>query len=172
MGIIAQGSLEDGFKHGVLVGLRGISGPLTGTSRREQDKATHINFGYLRGLSDGLAIILTDERVRKFPHLKWVDQINGYEVSEVIRDARSNWQVAEDRDAFLDKVVADLHAIVDGKNGEIARLHESIRREKVLKGEIEPEQDDIDWLEEEWRKRMEGSSSMQALVEKVRGTNK
>src|ERR1044072_2266665 len=98
----------------------------SGSTKLAQTQAEYERVGFIEGAAAGLAMFLTQERGRLYPHTEHVIEINSWEVLAVLREAhgRGSWLVS------ADELIKRLRAMVTDE--ALEREQEQARRDRIL----------------------------------------
>lgn len=142
--------------------LRGQSKLASGV--KERNRLEGIEQGYRKGICEGIAMLLTQERVSRFKHVTIVKSIPSWDIEEVLSEYLPKWQVlANGSDkSGIEGLSEEYEALIEG--GGHAAENEEVRRRKILAGEITPVEADIEWLTVEAESRKEFVNTLEDIL--------
>lgn len=112
----------------------------------------------------GIAAVLTEARINKYEHVgDTLPMVEYWDVQKVFEaDDKDLWPPArEDRDAFFERLYGKLMSLVDDEHLE--KRNTQIRREKVVAGEIEANEEDKAYFAEQARQLQEQAQRFSQL---------
>lgn len=117
-----------------------------GSNQRERIRNESLLEGFRVGLSEAMALMLTDERAKVYPHLRHFEAINVWDFAELLQEGLHEYQTAdrEDKERILNRLHSDLVNKVFNDN--LKKHNDEVRRTKILQGDLEPTEEDLDWL--------------------------
>lgn len=155
--------------------------------KAKRDEMAHIArvTGECEGVASGIAALVNVERAKRFSAVEWIDECHdtdlrawlGEVVERVRKDNERRMQIAnskeddhETRKAAVRQIDEEQWAwIVEGFNERVAppELDEKLkeaRKQAILKGELEPTEDDREWLAEHVAKAKAEAEKLAAIL--------
>lgn len=127
---------------------RSIAGPVIDNTKKAEERKKNMDHGHRQGIAEGIAVILTGERVHEYGSVfDMIQEVSNWDVTKVLEKWHGKIKGSYPDDDETTEIVDELLLLIKGDE-EYQRSFEQHRRDLVLNGTIKPTEADRPWLEE------------------------